>query len=214
MVWTRARRRPPRLSWPRPRNSTAALIQHRQTILPKRLSEPGPDAQQLQQIFLAAAAAPDHGERLPWRFVVIPQGARARLAGVFAASLRERDPLATPDQEAQAREKAFRSPTLMLAVVDCGPPGDEVPGTERYLATGCAIQNMLLMATAMGYASALTSGKALESTGLRELFALREAEHAVCFVAPGHGQQAQGRPPAPFARRIRLSTLPTEPPTA
>lgn len=192
---------------------TAALIQHRQTILPKRLSEPGPDEQQLQQIFQAAAAAPDHGERLPWRFVVIPQGARARLAGVFAASLRERDPLATPDQEAQAREKAFRSPMLMLAVVDCGPPGDEVPDTERYLATGCAIQNMLLMATAMGYASALTSGKAMESTGLRELFALRETEHAVCFVSLGTASKRKAARLRPSPGEF-VSTLPTDTPTA
>ena len=55
-----------------------ALIQHRQTILPKRLDEPGPDERQLELILQAAAAAPDHGELLPWRFVLIPAAARAR----------------------------------------------------------------------------------------------------------------------------------------
>ncbi|MDF2466188.1 MAG: nitroreductase family protein [Ramlibacter sp.] len=165
--------------------NAAALIAHRQTILPKRLDEPGPDESQLDQIFRAAAAAPDHNERLPWRFVLIPASQRERLAQVFAASLRERDPLATAEQTVQAREKAFRSPTLMLAVVDSGPPDDEIPPPERYISAGGAIQNMLLMATAQGFGSALTSGKAMESKVLRELFALRDTEHAVCFVSIG-----------------------------
>jgi len=163
----------------------ATLIQHRQTILPKRLTDPGPDERQLDLIFRAAASAPDHGERLPWRFVVIPAQARGRLAEVFAASLRERDADATAEQMVQAREKAFRSPLLLLAVVDTGTPGDEIPAIERFISAGCAIQNMLLMATALGFGSSLTSGKAMESSGLRELFALQATEHAACFVSIG-----------------------------
>jgi nitroreductase len=163
----------------------ATLIQHRQTILPKRLAEPGPDAGQLDQIFRAAAAAPDHGERLPWRFVMIPATARERLAEAFAVSLLERDAQASAEQVAQAREKAFRSPTLMLVVVDAGPEGDEVPFVERLVCAGCAIQNALLMATALGFGSALTSGKAMGSKGLRALFGLKASEHAVTFISIG-----------------------------
>ena len=163
----------------------AALIGHRQTVLPKRLVEPGPNESQLDLIFRAAAAAPDHGELLPWRFVVIPVLARPRLAQVFAASLLERDPDASADQVAQAREKAFRAPLLMLAVVRTGPPNGEIPACERLLSAGCAIQNMLLVATALGFASALTSGKALRSPALKHLFSLERDEQAVCFVSLG-----------------------------
>ncbi|HEY0885968.1 MAG TPA: nitroreductase [Ramlibacter sp.] len=163
----------------------SALIQHRQTILPKRLEEPGPDEGQLELILQAAAAAPDHGELLPWRFVLIPGAARARLADVFAAALLERDPAAAEEQVARAREKAFRAPVLMLAVVRMGPTGDDVPPPERLVSAGCAIQNMLLMATAQGFGSALTSGKALQAAGLRALFRLGEDEQAVCFVSVG-----------------------------
>ena len=162
-----------------------ALIQHRQTILPKKLTEPGPDEGQLDLILRSAAAAPDHREIVPWRFVIIPAMARERLAEVFGNALRERDPAATPHQVEEARAKAFRSPVLMLAVVRTGSPDDEVPAGERLLSAGCAIQNMLLMATAMGFASALTSGKALQSKGMRELFSLAPDEQAVCFVSLG-----------------------------
>jgi nitroreductase len=163
----------------------ATLINHRQTILPKRLIEPGPDVSQLELIFGAAAAAPDHGELVPWRFVVIPRAERVLLADVFANALQERDPSATAAQLGQAREKAHRAPVLMLAAVDMGLPGCEVPRSERLVSAGCAIQNMLLVATALGFGSALTGGKALNSPGLRTLFSLRDCEEAVCFVSIG-----------------------------
>jgi nitroreductase len=113
----------------------ATLMQVRQTILPKRLGSPGPDAQQLECIVGAAAHAPDHGQLLPWRFVLVPQAQRTRLADVFADALRERDAAALPEQIEQAREKAFRSPVLLLAVVD-GLRGDpEVDLYERLISS-------------------------------------------------------------------------------
>ena len=163
-----------------------ALIEARQTILPKRLVEPGPDAQQLRQILGAAAAAPDHGERVPWRFGIVPPQARGRLADAFARSLAERDANAPSEQLAQAREKAHRAPLLMLAVAQFGdPPDDEIPDDERLVSAGCAIQNLLLMATALGFGSALTSGQAMQSAGLRSLFQLQPHERALCFVSIG-----------------------------
>ncbi|WP_255555758.1 nitroreductase family protein [Rhodoferax sp. PAMC 29310] len=92
------------------------LIHARQTVLPKRLLEPGPNPAQLQQTLQAASAAPDYGKLLPWRFVLIPGSARHRLAKVFEEALITRDPQATPDQLAQAAEKAYRAPALILAI--------------------------------------------------------------------------------------------------
>ena len=174
-----------------------ALIHGRRTVLPRRLSDPGPDAAQLQRILGAAAAAPDHGELVPWRFVLVPDAQRAALAGVFEQALRERDAQATAEQLAQAREKAFRAPVLMLAIADLGAPDAEVPAHERLLSAGCAIQNMMLMATALGFGSALTSGKALASAGLRSLFGLRPVEQALCFLSIGtiaSSRRARARP--------------------
>ena len=165
-----------------------ALMHARRTVLPKRLVAPGPDAAQAQQILAAAASAPDHGQLRPWRFVIVPAVARAALARAFGVALQERDPQATPEQVAQAQEKAHRAPFLMLVVVDaqCGDPGIDLQ--ERTISTGCAVQNMLLVATALGYGSALTSGKALKSGVLRTLFGLAPAEHALCFISMGTEQ--------------------------
>lgn len=181
-------------------------MQSRQTLLPKRLVAPGPDADQLHLLLGAAASAPDHGQLLPWRFVLIPNEARHRLAEVFAAALLQRDAHATQEQLATAREKAFRAPLLMLVVVDGGCGDPEIDLHERLLSAGCAVQNMLLMATALGFGSALTSGKALKSTYLRQLFGLSDQAHPVCFVSVGtvlNAKKARARPvPADYVSSL------------
>lgn len=173
----------------------AELIRARQTVLPKRLAAPGPDAAQFLAMLEAAAAAPDHGQLLPWRLVEVPDSRRAELGEVFAQALAERDPEATPEQREQAREKAFRSPRLLLLVVDAARGDPEVDLTERLISAGAAVQNVLLVATAQGFGSALTSGKALKSAVLRRCFSLTDAEHAVCFISIG--SVASRRPARP-----------------
>ena len=62
------------------------------------------------------------------------------------------------------------------------------------------------MATAQGFGSALTSGKALKSEPLRALFGLGEGEHAVCCISVGTVQSrkpARQRPlPADYVRYL------------
>jgi nitroreductase len=186
----------------------AALMQSRQTVLPKRLLAPGPDAAQLQALLGAAASAPDHGQLLPWRLVLVPAVARAHLAQAFADALLQRDALALPEQVAQAKEKAFRAPLLMLLVVSVAQGDSGIDVNERLISAGCAVQNMLLMATAQGFGSALTSGKALKSTALRTLFALAADDMAICFISVGTVSAARPgrtRPvPADYVSTLQL----------
>lgn len=162
-----------------------ALITSRQNISPKRLDEPGPSPQALEQIFRAAAAAPDHGLVRPWRFVLVPQNKRAELAEVFALALIDRDPGATLEQIESAREKAHRAPCLMLVVARLGLCEPPIPELERMVSVGCAVQNMLLMAYSQALGSSLTSGQAMQSPRMRKLFGLADGEEAVCFVNIG-----------------------------
>lgn len=171
-------------SAPATERQLAELLRARRTVLPDALGAPGPDRGQLERILGAAAAAPDHAS-ISWRFVIVPQQHRARLAEVFVQSLRERDSGASPEQRGQARDEAFRAPVLMLAIARLGPANDSILREESIVSAGCAIQNMLLMATVQGYGSALTTGKALKSAGLRALFAIDEHEEPLCFISVG-----------------------------
>lgn len=188
-----------------------ALIHSRQNVSPRRLVEPGPSPQQLQEILGTAAAAPDHGQLTPWRFVIVPTHQRERLAEVFGLALLARDPSVTPAQIENAREKAHRAPFLMLAIArltepdapkDNTPAGSapvlaaldarhpeageaEVSDAERLVSFGCAIQNIVLSAHAAGFGTGLTSGQAMASQPLRTLFGLSDNEQAVCCINIG-----------------------------
>ncbi len=161
------------------------LLAARQTVLPWRLGGPGPDAAQLQTILAAAASAPDHRCLLPWRFITVALDQRDALAEVFAQALLERDPQAAPHEVAKAREKGFRSPFLALLVVDAEKGDADIGLAERLVSAGAAAQNVLLMATALGYGSALTAGQSVRSAVLHRFFGLRASEQAVCFVNIG-----------------------------
>ncbi len=177
--------------------SVHTLLHSRRTTLPKRLLGPGPDAAQRQLILEAASAAPDHDQLLPWRFIELPEAARAPLGEAFAQALRARDPRASVEEQAQAREKAQRAPWLLVLVVRTGGAPADIPASERLLSAGAAVQNMLLMCSALGLGSGLTSGKALHSAPLRALLQLGQEEEAICFVNVGHvgtSRQPRARP--------------------
>jgi nitroreductase len=161
------------------------LLKTRQNISPKRLVEPGPSAEQLQHIFEAAAAAPDHGLLSPWRFVVVSKSRRIQLGDVFALCLIDRDPSATLEQIEAAREKALRAPLLVLAVAKLGAIPGDIPEIERMVSVGAAIQNILLAAHGMGLGGGLTSGQALHTERMSRFFDLHQHEKAVCFINIG-----------------------------
>ena len=183
-----------------------SLIATRRSILPKRLFEPGPSEHELDLIFRAAAAAPDHGLLHPWRFVVCPSSRRADLAEVFAQSLIERDSQATERQIEDARAKAFRSPFLMLVVVNLRGLDLAIPASERIVSAGCAIQNVLLMAHAMGYGAGPTSGQAMYASHVRSFFKLSSEEEPLCFISIGTPERSKaGQPrmvPADFVKSL------------
>ncbi|WP_247869566.1 nitroreductase family protein [Herbaspirillum sp. ST 5-3] len=162
------------------------LICARHNVSPRRLAAPGPSIAQILCLLRAAAAAPDHDRLTPWRFVIVPNDKRASLAAAFASALADNAPDATQDQISAAQEKAYRAPFMMVAIARLqSQKASDIPEFERYVSLGSAIQNVLLMAHAMGYGAGLTSGKSLHSTYVRKLFHLTEDEQPVCSVNIG-----------------------------
>lgn len=183
--------------------SVQALFDARHNVSPRRLVEPGPGPAELELLMQAAATAPDHGLLTPWHFVLIPAASRSALGDAFAHALIERDPGATTAQLEAAAEKSLRAPCLLLAVAHLGGLDTGIPETERLVSLGCAIQNILLCATALGYGSGLTSGRSLDSSSIRSLFTLAPTEQAICFIAAG----SIDRPRSPRARPLAGSLL-------
>lgn len=172
-----------------------ALIHARQHVSPKRLGEPGPDPGQIELILGAAGAAPDHGLLTPWRLIVIAPERRHLLGGAFAGALAARDAAASEEQLRDAREKALRGPFLVLMVARLEPELGPTHPQERIVSAGCAIQNMLLVAQALGFGAGLSSGRALHSQQMRSLFGLGAHEQPLCFLTVG--TVTRRKPPRP-----------------
>lgn len=161
------------------------LIRMRRHTSPKRLAHPGPSDDQLHTFLCAAAAAPDHGKLMPWRFVLIPKEARDLLAQAFSQALRDMEPSTSPVELKVAREKAYRAPTLLLAIARIGLASERVSRDEIMVSLGCAIQNILLSATDAGFSTSLTSGRTLQSPAIHRLFDLSIEDTPVCFINLG-----------------------------
>jgi len=161
------------------------LIHGRVHVSPKRLGNPSPNESEKKQILLAANAAPDHGRMMPWRFIEIGQSSRNALGEVFYQCLLDRDQSATPIQLQEARDKALRGPLLLLAIANYADDTNEISKEEKLVSLGCAIQNILLSAYALGFGSGLSSGKALQSPRLRGLLNLPDHEDPICFITVG-----------------------------
>jgi nitroreductase len=180
-------------------DAALTLIHTRQHVSPKRLGDPGPDAAQIETIFAAAGAAPDHGRINPWRLIIIPGERRHLLGAAFAEALAERDAASTEVQREEARAKAFRGPFLALMVLRLDPALGETHPQERIISAGCAIQNMLLVAHAMGFGAGLSSGRALYSRQMRALFGLSDDEQPLCFFSVGTVTAGKAWRPRPAA---------------
>lgn len=158
----------------------------------RRLGPPAPDEDALRRIFEAAAQAPDHGQLLPWRFILIPPERRAALGDAFVATLLAEQPDADEAARTAAHARAFHSPCLLAAIL-VDETSAAIPRDEKLVSLGCAIQGMLVAAEALGIASGLASGRNIDAPALRGFLRLAPHEQAICFI--GFGTGAPAKPP-------------------
>src|SRR5690606_37668969 len=127
------------------------LILARRSVSPRHLVAPAPTHEQLDIILRAAAAAPDHKNLRPCRFILIPPERRADLAAAFRDAKAEQSPGAPADEVERAGEKAYRGAMLLAVVLRIVRDHPRVSVSDQMLAVGAAVENMLLAANALGF---------------------------------------------------------------
>ena len=146
---------------------------------------PGPDAAQLQRILRSAVRVPDHGKRVPFRFLRIAGPARARLAVAAAERLREREPDAG-DAVIDKLRTRFVLPPLTIAVIAKLGPDDKIPESERFSTASCVCLLLLQAAQAEGFgAQWLTGWPAYDRPFLENTLGLAADEQLVGTIAMG-----------------------------
>jgi nitroreductase len=168
---------------PRP-SDELQFLNARRSVPAKQLGEPGPDDATLERILAAAVRVPDHGKRVPFRFVRIAGDARHALGERLVARALERDPGAGDAALDKDRHRFSHAP-LVLAVVAKQGPDEKIPASERFSTASLVCFALLQAAQACGFgAQWLTGWPAYDETILR-LLGLEADERIAGFIHVG-----------------------------
>lgn len=181
------------------RTTPLALLRTRRSGRPRDLVAPGPSDAQLEAMLAIAARTPDHGKLAPWRFVIVPVAARARLAAVITTAYRAERPQAAASEIAALESFAAQAPALVVAL-SSPRPESHIPLWEQELSAGAACMNLLHAAHAMGFVAGWVTGWPTYSAAVRDAFAAAPARIAGFIFIGTPGAPLEERPrPAPDA---------------
>jgi nitroreductase len=155
------------------------------------LETPGPNAEQMQAILEAAAAAPDHGKLVPFRFVVVPDSGRKAYVDASLAAFKA----AVPDGDEfglkKARGKAEQPPAVVALIARIDGQHPKIVASDQWLTAGCALQNLWLAAESLGFACGVSSGRLMETQIMRGAFGLADNESLVSVISIGTPKERQ-----------------------
>jgi nitroreductase len=157
------------------------LLLGRHSVGPKHLRAPGPTDAELHQAFRAALRAPDHGKRVPYRFIVVRDEGLERLAELFVDYGRRCGK--SDDELAMERTRAVQAP-VVIAVAARVAGDDEVPAHEQWISVGGALTNVLNALHLMGYGAKMLSGLRAADPQIGRAFC-RPGEQLIGWISCG-----------------------------
>ncbi|HEX3574818.1 MAG TPA: nitroreductase [Rhodopila sp.] len=164
-----------------------------------KLEAPGPSAEELDRMFAGAVRAPDHGRLRPWHFVVIPEGQRAAFGALMAESLRRRDPAASDSELQRERDKAFRSPVIVVVAAKV-QRGHKIPEIEQVASASAAAQTIMLAAPALGYGAVWKTGAPAYDPAVKTALGLSAVDDIIGFLYIGTRTGGSSPVPRPVTK--------------
>jgi nitroreductase len=166
-----------------------------------KLASPGPDQAELDAILGTAIRAPDHGRLRPWRFVVIPENRRERFGELLADCLRRAQPEAPADMLQRERDKALRSP-LIVVVAARVQRGHKIPEVEQLVSAAAAAENIMLAARAKGFGAMWKTGAPAYDATVKQALGLDAQDDIVGFLYVGTQVGAGSPAPRPAVQDL------------
>jgi len=163
---------------------TIELLLTRRSVKPLTMAAPGPDDGELEIILRAGARVPDHGKLVPWRFILFKGMARGAFGRVLRDRLAELEPTAGEDRLAMEAGRFERAP-IVIAVVSRVVESLKAPDWEQRLSAGASCQNILIAATALGYASSWLTEWCAYDEGISDALGLAANERIAGFIYLG-----------------------------
>ena len=163
------------------------MLDDRRSIPSRQLGGPGPDHPTLLRMLRTASRVPDHGKRIPFRFVRIEGDARLSLGERLAARSRARDADASDSVIEKDRLRFSFAPTIVTVIATLGPDS-KIPAQERLLSAGCVCFALLQAAQALGFGAQWLTGWAAYDPEIRTLLGLGDDETIAGFIHIGTAQ--------------------------
>ena len=159
----------------------------RRSVPSRQLGEPGPDPATLQRMLASAVRVPDHGKRVPFRFLKIAGDARHTLGDFLAERSRQRDPHAGEAVFEKDRQRFSHAP-LVIVVVASPRPDPKVPEQEQLMTAGCVCFALLQAAQALGFGAQWLTGWVASDPEIRTLLGIGDDEVVAGFIHIGTPQ--------------------------
>lgn len=140
---------------------------------------------EIERLLAAACQAPNHRMTEPWRFYVLGPEARARYGAALGARKAKR--VEEPDAAQAVIEKVERTHRDLPCMLVVSVVLDENPEIreEDYAATYMAIQNLSLVAHAMGLGTHIKSGAIMDDPNSHAAVGLPEGERIIATINVG-----------------------------
>ena len=133
----------------------------------------------------SAVRVPDHGKRVPFRFLRIAGSARHALGEALAARGLEREPDAG-DAAIEKDRNRFAHAPLVIAVIAVFDDDDaKIPEQERLLSAGCVCFALLQAAQAMGFGALWLTGWPAYDPDAHRLLGVQAHERIAGFIHIG-----------------------------
>lgn len=168
-------------------DALSSLIRRRSSVKPADMdSEREVPKELVWKLLENGTWAPTHGLTEPWKFHVFAGEARKRLAEALPGIYREVTPLAELREDKLM--KLGQNPLLAPLVIACCVEkrgGEKIPFLEEVEAVACAMQNVMLSATAAGLGSFWSSPPLLGSAAFGRWLGLGEGDLCVGLLYLG-----------------------------
>ncbi|MDP4982287.1 NAD(P)H nitroreductase [Pseudoalteromonas tunicata] len=161
-----------------------------------RLTEPGPNSEQLSIIKQAALLAPDHGALTPWQFIVVQGEGRERLGDVFYRSACHHQ-LDERNLE-RAKTLALRAPLVIICIAKY-VENNKVPRIEQVQSAACAVFAMQQATFAQGLGGVWRTGHYAQCELIKAELGLNVDDEIVGYLY-------LGTPEVKHVKTRRLST--------
>lgn len=180
------------------------FLSQRRSALVRSMSEPGPDADELELILRIAARSPDHRKLFPWRFILFEGVARTEFGEHLAKLFQQDCPNMSADRIEHERTRFLRAPLVVGVVSSPKDCSRGTPKWEQELSAGAVCMNMLLAARASGFAAQWLSEWYAFDKRVDKILGLANNERIAGFIYMGTAtEQPMERPRPDMAKLVQ-----------